>query len=77
MDDRTLLLQYESLTGPRLVEISPVMQMGRVRWHVRANDTRLPLAGSFFDTRELAKAGVELALRKGYGDGLAIEWRDA
>ena len=74
-DDQPLLLQYDTLTGPRLVEIAPVKQMGRVRWHVRGNDVHLPLAGSFFDTRDLAKAGVEAALKKAYGEVLALDWR--
>jgi hypothetical protein len=70
-----VILQYESLTGPRIVEIAPVKQMGRVRWHVRANDVRLPLAGSFFDTPQLARAAVEAALKKGYGEGVLLDWR--
>jgi hypothetical protein len=69
------LLQYDTLTGPRLVEIAPVKQMGRIRWHVHANDVRLPVAGTFFDTRDLAKAGVEAALKKGYGETVALDWR--
>ena len=77
MTDNSLVLQYESLTGPRLVEIVPIKQMGRVRWHVGANDTSMAFAGTFFDERDLAKTAVETALRRRYGDGLALPWQSA
>ena len=74
---RLLHLQYESLTGPRFVEIVPIKQMGRVRWHVSANDDALEMAGSFFDEPDAAKAAVEARLRKRYGDAVALSWRSA
>jgi hypothetical protein len=77
VDPRPFVLQYQTNTGPRTVEVSPVKQMGRIRWHVRANDARLSIAGAFFDTLERAKAGVESALRKGYGDAVPLSWSEA
>jgi len=73
--DSFLVLRYESLTGPRTVEIAPIKQMGKIRWHVRANDTSLACAGTFFDERDLAKSAVEAALRRRYGEELAVAWQ--
>ncbi|MBI2898158.1 MAG: hypothetical protein HYY06_31690 [Deltaproteobacteria bacterium] len=68
MDDQTLHLDYKSITGPRAVEIVPVMQMGRMRYQILANDARLELAGSFFLTPRKAMEEVESTLRKRYGE---------
>ncbi len=75
MSSSSLLLEYESLTGPRHVEIAPIKQMGRVRWHVSANDKALEVAGAFFDEPDAAKAAVEARLRQRYGEAMTLQWR--
>jgi len=75
VNEPPLQLHYQSLTGPRLVEIVPIKQMGKIRWHVSGNDRTLTFAGTFFDDRDEAKALVESTLRQRYGESLALDWQ--
>jgi hypothetical protein len=74
LSNEALRLTYQSITGPREVQIVPSRQMGRIRYQVLANDIRLEFAGSFFDTPRKAMEEVERSLRRRYGGDQPIAW---
>ena len=75
MPELSFRLRYQSLTGPRTVEVLPVKQLGRIRWQVLANDARLDFAGTFFPAPRRAVEVVEETLVKRYGEAALLEWR--